>query len=124
VTENRKFPIRFGVLRPLLSALGLGPGLSGVELDDTEMTVRMGWAFQAHIPRQSITGAGRITGTVGGIGVHGWRGRWLVNGSMSGLVAIDIKPAARANVLGVPVRLHYLAVSLDDPEAFLASVAD
>jgi len=100
----------------------MGPGLSGVELSGEELHVRMGWAFRARVPRAQITGARAVTGLVGGIGVHGWRGRWLVNGSMSGIVGIDIDPAARAVAVGIPVHLHYLALSLEDPEGFLAAV--
>jgi hypothetical protein len=122
LTETRTFPIRYGALRRLLSVVGMGPGLSGLELDDTELRVRMGWAFRAHIPRSSITGARVVSGPVGGIGVHGWRGRWLVNGSMAGIVGIDVDPAPRAVAVGIPVRLHYLAISLEDPDAFLAAL--
>jgi|KBSMisStandDraft_5_1062788.scaffolds.fasta_scaffold2353764_2 hypothetical protein len=32
-------------LRPLLSALGMGPGFSSVEVDDERLRVRMGWAW-------------------------------------------------------------------------------
>jgi hypothetical protein len=59
---------------------------------------------------------------VGGIGVHGWAGRWLVNGSTKGVVAIDIDPPARGYVMGFPVRLRQLAVGLADPEGFLAAI--
>jgi len=122
VSDTRTFPLLYGALRPLLSVLGMGPGLSGVELSGEELHVRMGWAFRARVPRAQITGARAVTGLVGGIGVHGWRGRWLVNGSMSGIVGIDIDPAARAVAVGIPVHLHYLALSLEDPEGFLAAV--
>jgi hypothetical protein len=122
-TEKRSFPILFGKWRPLLVALGMGPGLSGVELDGDTMHVRMGWAFRARVPRADITGARALTGRVGGVGVHGWRGRWLVNGSMENIVGIDIEPSARAVAVGIPVHLHYLSLSLEDPEGFLAAVA-
>ncbi|HXQ44413.1 MAG TPA: hypothetical protein VN816_07220 [Acidimicrobiales bacterium] len=122
MSDTRTFPLLYGALRPLLSVLGMGPGLSGVELSGEELHVRMGWAFRARVPRAQITGARAVTGLVGGIGVHGWRGRWLVNGSMSGIVGIDIDPAARAVAVGIPVHLHYLALSLEDPEGFLAAV--
>jgi len=123
VAEPRSFPIRYGAFRPLLVVLGMGPGLSGVELDDGELRVRMGWAFRAHIPRAAVKGAEVRTGMVGGIGVHGWRGRWLVNGSMQGIVGVDVDPAARAVAVGIPVRLHYLALSLEDPAGFVAAVS-
>jgi hypothetical protein len=122
-TEKRTFPLFYGKLRPLLVGLGMGPGFSGVELDGDTMHVRMGWAFRARVPRSSITGAEAVTGTVGGVGVHGWRGRWLVNGSMERIVGVDIEPSARAVAVGIPVHVHYLALSLEDPEGFLAAVA-
>jgi hypothetical protein len=56
------------------------------------------------------------------IGVHGWRGRWIVNGAASPMVAISIAPAARARMLGLPVSLRELRVSVDDPEALVAAV--
>jgi hypothetical protein len=58
-----------------------------------------------------------------GIGVHGWGGWWLVNGSVAGIVRIEIDPPARARVLGVPVRLRILEVSMQDPEALVAALS-
>ena len=49
--------------------------------------------------------------------MHGFAGRWLVNGSGNGILAIDLQPPQRAHVLGVPVKLRQLLVSVDDPEA-------
>ncbi len=57
-----------------------------------------------------------------GWGVHGWRGRWLVNGSSHGIVVLGIDPPARARTLGLPVRLRELAVSLEDPVGFAAAL--
>jgi hypothetical protein len=122
MSGSRTFPLLYGSLRPLLVGLGMGPGLSGVELDDEILHVRMGWAFRARIPRRDVTDARIVTGRVGGIGVHGWRGRWLVNGSMQHIVGLDIAPAARALAVGLPVHVHYLALSLEDPDAFVAAL--
>jgi hypothetical protein len=33
-------------------------------------------------------------------GVHGWRGRWAVNGSSKGMVELTIDPPVRARVTG------------------------
>lgn len=118
------FPIRYGVFRPLLSVLGMGPRFSSVDVDHDHVRVRMGWSFQAEIPLRSITAAKASSGLVGGIGVHGWRGRWLVNGATSGLVTLEIDPPARARVLGVPVRLRALRVSVESPDGLLAALAD
>jgi len=92
MVDARRFAIRYGVFRPLLSVLGAGPRWSHVEVDAQRVRVRMGWSFRADIPRTSVTGAAPYTGLVTGIGVHGWRGRWLVNGAASGLVTAASTP--------------------------------
>jgi hypothetical protein len=122
VDDVRTFSILYGSWKPLLVALGMGPRFSGVEIGGGELRVRMGWAFRSRIPLGSVTGARTLTGRVGGVGVHGWRGRWLVNGSMNAIVGIDIDPEARALATGMPVRLHYLSLSLEDPDGFLAAL--
>ena len=116
------FPMRYGAFRPLLSVTGMGPGLSRVGLSDDTLSIDMGWAFRAKIPLTSIADARRDDGRVGGIGVHGFRGRWLVNGAASGLVAISVDPPTRARAVGVPVRLGYVRVSVEDPDALLAAL--
>src|ERR1700690_2868282 len=103
MSPTRSFPFRYGVLRFLLTVLGMGPGLSHVELEGDTLRVAMGWAFRAKIPVHQIAGVTPRTGLVGGIGVHGWRGRWLVNGATTGLVVISIEPAVRAWATGIPV---------------------
>ncbi len=118
-----RFAIRYGALRALLSVLGLGPRYSGLELDRDRLRVRMGWGFSATVARSQIRSARPSQGLVGGIGVHGWGGRWLVNGSVSGLVTLEIDPAARAWVIGVPVKLRSLRVSVEDPDALLRALA-
>jgi hypothetical protein len=110
-------------LRPLLSTLGMGPGLSGVEVENGQLRVRMGWAFGAHVPCRSIRRAEPSAHPIwGGWGVHGWNGRWLVNGSSHGIVRLDLDPEETALVCGVPVRLRTLWLGLEDPDALLAEL--
>ena len=116
MTEPRIFPIRYGRWHLLLAALGMGSRFSDVAVTPDELRVRMGWAFQARIPRSSIQRATADRNMRSGIGVHGWRGRWLVNGSVSGIVTIEIEPRVRARVIGFPVGLHTLHVSVKEPE--------
>ena len=118
-----RFPLLYGRWRWLLVSLGMGPDWSGIELDAHELHVYMGWAFRLRVPRAHVRGAKAVTGPVGGVGVHGWRGRWLVNGSMRGIVAIDIDPPARATAVGLPASVHRLAVSAEDPGALVAALA-
>lgn len=116
-----RFAIRYdGWFRILATALGIGPGVSRVEVGPDGLRVRMGWAFQARIDRAAITGAAPYTGAIGGIGVHGLGGVYLVNGSTRGLVRIDLTTTRRhqARCTGFPVKLLTLIVSLEDPEGF------
>lgn len=118
------FPICFARwFLPLAVPLGMGPRRSRVEIGDQGVHVRMGLAFRATFPVTSVRAAAlapRLPFL--GWGVHGWRGRWLVNGSARGLVRIELEPAARARVLGVPVRLRQLWVSVDDPAGLVAAL--
>ena len=92
-----------------------------MDLGPASLAVRMGWAFRVSIPRSSIAGVRRRGDAWWGIGVHGGRGRWLDNGSVRGIVAVEVDPPARGRVLGVPVTLRALLVSMDDPDGFVAA---
>ena len=120
--QSQQFKFAYGGLRPLLSVMGLGPGLSRIEVRPDELVVKLGWGFRGSIPRASIQHAAEDANAPLSIGVHGWRGRWLVNGSMNGLVAIDIEPPARALVIGVPVKVRRLRVSAEDPAGLVAAL--
>jgi len=122
MTSSQAFPLRYGLFRPLLSVLGAGPAFSGVVIDGDRLRARMGWSFRADVPLASITAARSYDGPVYGIGVHGWRGRWLVNGATRGLVDVEIDPPARAHVVGVPVCLRTLRVSVESPEQLIAAL--
>jgi len=126
MTPPVRYPIRCSPGNRLLFRLLLIlPSASYVELGDDTLTVRLGWAFRARIPRRLVTRAGpgrrpRIPLTAG---AHGWAGKWLVNGSPDGIVEIGLGERVRAFVVGFPVRLRVLAVSLDDPEGFLGALS-
>jgi hypothetical protein len=118
---SARFPIRFDRWYEALSrALFISPSDSYVAIDGGHVTVRMAWAFEASFPCQAIARATPFDRQPVSRGVHGWRGRWLVNGSGVGILRIELSPGQRARVLGVPVGLRELLVSVDDP-ARLAS---
>jgi hypothetical protein len=114
-----RFPIRFTGLNRAMALLGLSPRRSYVEVDEARMQVHMAWAFSLDAPRTAIVDVRRDEEPVWGWGVHGWRGRWLVNGSSSGLVRVELAPPARARTTGFPIRVRELRVSVEDPEGLI-----
>jgi hypothetical protein len=120
---TRRFALRYSPFyRALLTALGLGPRHAFVEIGEEVVRVRMGWAFSGAVPRSSIRRAQRAPRVRLTAGVHGWGGRWLVNGAGVGIVAIEIDPPAAGEVCGVRVSLRELHVSVEQPEALLAEL--
>jgi hypothetical protein len=120
-----RFAIRFNAAaRVLLGAILIRPPDCYVQIDSDSIEVRMGWGFRARFARSSVARVSPgIRGMLLGLGIHGFAGRWLVNGSLDGLVSLQLSPVQRAYVLGVPVKLRELQVSLEDPDALLALLA-
>jgi hypothetical protein len=120
-----RFPIKFDAFCALFFRTVLvSPSDSYVAIDGSEVSVRMGWAFRARFDRARVRDTAipgkRIALTRG---VHGWGGRWLVNGAGDGILTVDLDPPQRAHVLGFPVSLRQLTVSVDDPAALAAALA-
>jgi len=106
---------------PLAVPLGLGPAHSEVRVEAGRLHVKMGWAFDAHIPLTSIATAEQTNPRVFSRGVHYLGGRWVVNASGKGLVALTMEPPARANVCTMSVPLRSLWISVTDPDALIAA---
>jgi hypothetical protein len=125
VTSRRmvRFPIRFDSgYRALSSLLLLAPSDSFVEVEGDEVRVRMGWAFRARFPRAAVASARDFGTRPLSRGVHGFAGRWLVNGSGEGIVSLSLEPRQRAYVLGFPVKLRELLVSVESPGALRSAL--
>jgi hypothetical protein len=117
-----RFPIRFeSWYRLLSSVLLLAPSDSYVEVGDGGVECRMGWAFRARFPRSAVASTNRLDRKPLSRGVHGFGGRWLVNGSGDGILVINLEPSQRGRVVGIPVRLRELLVSVDDPKVWRSS---
>ena len=120
----QRFPIRFDVWYAALSSiLFIAPSSSYAEVGDKEVSVRMGWAFRASFPKEAVVSAVETAMRPLSRGVHGFAGRWLVNGSGLGIVSIDLSPPQRGYVMGFPVRLRQLMVSVTEPAALVAALA-
>ena len=124
---NTGKPQRFFILfdqwyMVLSSVLLLPPSSSYVEVDDKQIRVRMGWAFRSSFPRGAVASVAESHGLTLSRGVHGFAGRWLVNGSGQRILTIDLKPTQRGYVMGFPVRLNQLMVSVEDPAGLAAAI--
>ncbi|MHB8137856.1 MAG: hypothetical protein ACYDGO_05645 [Smithellaceae bacterium] len=82
----------------------------------------MGWAFRSRFPRTAVASAKETYGQTLSRGVHGFAGRWLVNGSGRGILTINLTTAQRSYVMGFPVRLRQLMVSVEEPAALVAAL--
>lgn len=108
------------------TALGRGPGESGLEIGADAIRVRMG-EFRQDIPRGLVRSAARSYKNVHGTtGVHLSRGRLLVNGATDNLVELKLDPPCLSSrslaTLFFRQRVDRLVVSLVDPDGFLAAL--
>jgi hypothetical protein len=121
--KRQRFPIRYSPFKGTLLRLCLVPQrLSHVDVRSDEVRVRMAWAFSARLPRAAITSVTREKPVWVTAGAHGWRGRWLVNGASGPIVAIRVDPPARGRVLGVPIEVREVQVSVEDADALIAAL--
>jgi hypothetical protein len=118
-----RFAFHYGRFwRTILSIFRMGPRHSWIEVRPDDLYVHMGWAFRATISRSAIQSVGPESRRAM-IGVHGWKGRWLVNSSGGNLVAIELDPPQRGFFNGIRLKLRRLAVSPDDPEGLIAALS-
>jgi hypothetical protein len=118
----RRFPISFGAwYRVLSTVVGVPPSGAYVAVGREHIEVRMSWAFRSRFPRSAIQAVFHSDVRPLSRGVHGFRGRWLVNGSGTGILTLQLDPAQRAYVVGFPVRLRELLVSVEEPAALAAA---
>ena len=109
-----RFPIRYS--KPwswLLRALLVPPRLAYLEVDGNNVRVRMSYAFRSRFGRGDISTVATHRPVVS-IGVHGWRGRWMVNGAHRPIARITFALPVKARVLGVAVQVRELLLSVDD----------
>jgi hypothetical protein len=122
--DSARFPILFDSwYRMLSSLLFMPPSTAYVLVEADEIIVRMSWAFCAQFPRSAVASTSEPDSLTISRGVHGFRGRWLVNGSGRGILQLNLIPEQRAHVMGLPVRLKALLVSVAEPAALVNAVS-
>jgi len=124
-SEAIRFPIRRDPWwAPLLLLFGATPGRSYVELAGDRLVARFGWLFHHSFPLTGIEGAGmRSWPLLYGIG---WRTNLIgvvgLTGSYRNVVEVRFKRRRWVWML-LPLSCNRLAVSLEDPDAFLEALA-
>ena len=116
--------------RTLMTAFGASRKAPRVTMSSSTVDVRMGWAFQATIPREAVASARPLDrGELHGPfrisvlrGVNYWRGTALVNGAGTGLVEITLDRSrwVRLGPLRAPMRR--LIVSAEDQPGLVAAL--
>ena len=97
----------------VLSLCALPARYSYIEVDGDKIRVRMGWAFRSRFTRGDVSTV-ESNRPVVSVGVHGWRGRWLVNGANRPIGRITLALPAKARVLGIGISVREILVSVDD----------
>lgn len=120
-----RFPIRFDAWYSVLSSLLLlPPSAAYVEVERGEVDARMSWAFRSRFPRSAVKSASILDMNPLSRGVHGFAGRWLVNGAGPPFVRIALEPPQPASVMGFPIRLRELIVSVADAQALIRALLE
>jgi hypothetical protein len=123
MVDRRRYAIRFTGLNRTMALTGLTRRSCFVEVSATTVWVHMSWAFDSTIKRSSIVSVERDRDRVLGWGVHGWRGVWLVNGSSSQIVRIEIFPPEYARLMQLfRVKLRVLRVAVEQPGELIADL--
>ncbi|MEQ1786489.1 MAG: hypothetical protein ABL966_05505 [Acidimicrobiales bacterium] len=121
--QIQRLSIRFTGANRAMVLIGIARRWSYVDVGPELVRVRLSWGFAVDVPRHTVRSAVADHDAVWGWGAHGWRGVWLVNGSSSGIVRIDLSTPARGRVAFLPVRVVALRVAMDDPEGLIAALA-
>jgi hypothetical protein len=112
-----RIPIRYQMPWNWLLTVLLLPARSAyVRIDGDVVKVRMGWAFRARFSRADVLEVAKFRPVVS-VGVHGFRGRWLVNGAHRPIAVIRLAQPVRARVIGFPLSVREILVSVADRDA-------
>jgi hypothetical protein len=118
-----RIPIRYGnPWRWLLPLFLLPARLAYIRIDGDSVKVRMSWGFRLKFPKTSVQSVTDHRPVVS-IGAHGWKGRWLVNGAHRPIATIRLSPPARGRVLGAPIVVRELMVSVEDRDVLRLALA-
>ena len=129
--NEKTFPISIDrPSRSLMTAFGAGRKAPLVTMSSSTVEVRMGWAFQATIPREAVASARPLNrGELRGPfrlsvlrGVNYWAGTALVNGAGTGLVEITLDRPKWVRLGPFRAPMRRLIVSAEDQSGLVAEL--
>jgi hypothetical protein len=129
--SDKTFPIRVDrPSRALMAVFGASRKGPQVTMDSSTLDIRMGWAFRASIPRDTVASArplnrGELTGPFKLSvlrGVNYWWGTALVNGAGTGLVEINLDRAKWVHLGPLWAPMRRLIVSAEDQSGLVAEL--
>jgi hypothetical protein len=116
-----KYAIRMDpIWRPFMLFLAATPENSYVEMDDVEIRLRFGRAFQQAIARENVVGAERTSWSFfNGLGIIAGGQVFGLIGSTAGVVELRLRDAVPMRFAGWSHVVRRIAVSLEDPQALI-----
>jgi hypothetical protein len=117
-----RISIRYGTpWRWLLPIFLLPARLAYIRIDGDVVKVCMSWAFRAKFPKSTVAEVSDHRPVLS-IGVHGFRGRWLVNGAHRPIARIRLSQPGRARILGLPLTVRQILVSVEDRDTLRSAL--
>jgi hypothetical protein len=118
-----RIPIRYQApWRWLLPVFLLPKRLAYIRIDGSDVKIRMSWAFRMKFARADVMEVVNHRPVVS-VGVHGWKGRWLVNGAHRPIAVIRLSRPVRALMIGFPVHVREVLVSVDDRDGLRTAIS-
>ncbi len=115
--------LRSSWVTPALWLFGGTESRSYVETESDTLHVRFGFLFDERIPFENIVSIERTDWPL--LSGIGWRTNFVdsigVVGSYSNVVKLRLSPSIRMSIL-FPVKVEFLYVSVEDPDALIAEV--
>jgi hypothetical protein len=122
VAGSVTFPIACDRSGRAMAIVGAMPSRWRVTITDDAFEVDAQWWFRMTAPRSAIASVTVEPARTISRGVHGWRGRWLVNGAGRPLVIVRFDVVQRGHSMAIPITVRELTLSISEPESFVAEL--
>lgn len=110
--------------QPFLLFIGVSPGNAYVDLTADELRIKFGPAFDRIVERSSITHVAPMSWSfIDGVGIRAGGQVFGVIGAPAGVIELTLSRPADLRFAGWPWTSSRIAISIEDPDAFVAAVS-